>query len=825
MSNRNNKNLENINLAHAGQVFLFLAASLIIFVGTYWIFFLEPQISEHSRTQSTLIAQSQSWILADAIDQHESNQQLLAERMDEILILSDPDTEIPFIHGISIEVDDYHNKSLNISRGNTSCTRCYVIKIPLYAKTNYELIGIVTFYSNNDLFTFLRDDIRDKIIISILFLMLFISIAWLTIRKLIRKARIKDKNLSTIFDTIPFPMVIVSGDLVQTLYFNNAATRVFNLNYDDIENINPEDFFSDTINFNDLKELATTKPFTFECGIKDKNHKETWSLTTIAPIIYNEKPSNIIAFVDITATKTAKDEINESRKRFTAIVDGLEDYVYVIKDDDNRLMFSNINKEEVNTFESLCNHNSLTKSNQLRDRLKNSTTHMTGNGNEIITCDVFNEANNRWYSSRQRMISWVDGQSVRLVTITDITKLINAQLDLEKEKHKAEKASRAKSEFLATMSHEIRTPMNGIIGMLNLLKRTPLTEQQHDYLNTIDTSSEQLLLLLNDILDITKIESGKLVLEQRPFDLYKLTKDCMRLIEDRAKEKGLDLEIDIAADTPGQLIGDEMRIRQVLINMLGNAIKFTEEGYINLNITTLARYRDKVRLLFSVIDTGIGIPENKRDELFEKFSQLDSSTSRKYGGSGLGLAICKNLVNTMHGEIGFKSNQNKGSHFFFSLELPIVIGAEKAGSAINLHEQDQVPALNILLAEDNDINSYAAKSLLEQDGHKVMIAKNGEQAIRAVEDSHENFDVILMDIHMPDVDGIEASRRIRQLADPQKQAIPIIALTANILQEDKQKCIEAGMNGFVAKPFSPDQLDREILAVLNSGTSLYQANS
>ena len=617
-------------------------------------------------------------------------------------------------------------------------------------------------------------------------------------------------------------MIIVSGNLNKALNFNHAATRIFGINHTNINTIKPEDLFSGSVNFSDLKELANTSPFTFECAIQTKNKKTTWSLTTMAPIIYNEEPSNIIAFVDITATKSAKDEINESRKRFTAIVEGLEDHVYVIKDDDNRLMFSNITKDEVNTFETLCNINSLTNNKQLHSRHNDSTAHTTGNNNEIITCDVFNEANNRWYSSRQRLISWVDGQFVRLVTITDITKLINAQLDLEKEKHKAEKASRAKSEFLATMSHEIRTPMNGIIGMLNLLKRTPLTEMQHDYLDTIDASSEQLLLLLNDILDITKIESGKLVLEQEHFDLQKLAKDCMRLIENRAKEKQLELCIDIASDTPCKLIGDEMRIRQILINMLGNAIKFTDQGYIKLSITTLARYRDKVRLLFSVIDTGIGIPEDKRDELFEKFSQLDSSTSRKYGGSGLGLAICKNLVNSMNGEIGFKSNPDKGSHFFFSLELPIVLVTQNEHPDDGLLDQQQLPTLNILLAEDNDINSYAAKSLLEQDGHKVTIAKNGEQAINAVTESSQNFDVILMDIHMPEVDGIEASRCIRQLDDPQKQTIPIIALTANIMQEDKQKCIEAGMNGFVAKPFSPDQLDKELLAVLHPGTTVRQ---
>lgn len=814
MNNRKNKRTGNINLAHTGQVFLFLAASLIIFVGTYWILFLEPQINEHSRTQSTLIAQSQSWILSDAIGHSKTRQQLLIERMDEILILSDPTTETPFIHGISIEVDDYDNQPMNVSRGNTNCKQCYAIKIPLYAKTNHELIGLATFYSNNDLFNFLRDNIRNKIIISILFLMFFIAIAWLTIWKLISKARIKDKNLSTIFDTVPFPMVIASSDLDRVLYFNNAATQLFNLDYSNISTIKPEDFFADSLSFNNLKGLANTRTLTLECPVKTHKQKEIWSLTTLSPVIYDEEASNIIAFVDITATKDAKDEINESRKRFSAIIDGLEDYVYVIKDDDKRLMFTNITKEEVDTFEALCNANSPTIDKQHYGNFNKTINNLSNKSNKIITCEFFNKTNNRWYSSRQRIISWVDGQFVRLVTITEITKLIKAQLDLEKEKQKAEKASRAKSEFLATMSHEIRTPMNGIIGMLNLLKRTSLTDKQQDYLDTIDTSSNQLLLLLNDILDISKIESGKLILEQAHFNLFKLAQDCMRLIENKAKEKQLELRIDIAVDTPRELIGDEMRLRQILINLLGNATKFTEQGYINLSINTLARYEDKVRLLFSVVDSGIGIPEGKQNELFEKFSQLDSSTSRKYGGSGLGLAICKQLVSSMGGEIGFNNNPDQGSHFFFSVELPTVQDASTADIHDIQQNAAQLPNLNILLAEDNDINSYAAKSLLEQDGHRVTIVRNGEQAINEVIESTPDYDVILMDIHMPDVDGIEASRRIRLLDDSQKRSIPIIALTANILQEDKQKCIAAGMNGFVSKPFSPEQLDKEMLAVL-----------
>ena len=425
----------------------------------------------------------------------------------------------------------------------------------------------------------------------------------------------------------------------------------------------------------------------------------------------------------------------------------------------------------------------------------------------------------KYTHSQGYAVKGADGAFERIVgTLQDITERKLAEQEISNARKEAETSMKVREVFLANMSHEIRTPMNAILGFTRLLYETNPTLEQKEFIDAIHFSGENLLVIINDILDLSKLQSGKMSIEKCEFNLHELIAGIVAVMRQKAQEKGIRLLSHIANVVPQMIKGDPVRLNQILTNLLSNAIKFTEKGTVKLEVTGAASENQDILIEFKIADSGIGIPVEKQAVIFEAFTQASSDTTRKYGGTGLGLAIVKNLVELQAGTISVSSQPDSGSTFTVHLPFEQVNTGTQAPSSFSTAQAlpHELTGISVLVAEDNPVNQLLVKRILEKAGCKIDIASNGMDAITRI--STKRYDMVLMDVQMPEMDGYEATTHIRNKLSQPACHVPIIAMTAHAFGTDAIKCISAGMNDYISKPFQPEDLYAKIAKHLNNNS-------
>jgi PAS domain S-box-containing protein len=537
---------------------------------------------------------------------------------------------------------------------------------------------------------------------------------------------------------------------------------------------------------------------------------------------------------DITDKKLAEEALGESEKRYRLISVNMKDLICLHKADGTYTYLSPSVEEMLGyTAEELIGASpwDLCHPDDREEIMEHGFGLDTGTG--FITKPYRIRKKNGsylWIETLSKQLPDEDGNTVNLQTVSrDISERKKAEeeiriymLSLEQmnselmqAKELAEDSVKVKEEFLANTSHEIRTPMNAIIGLTRLLLNTPLNGEQQEYLKAIASSGDTLMVILNDILDLSKIEAGKLTFEEIRFDIRETLRHGAELMKYRALEKGISLRYQVSPEIPSMVVGDPVRLNQILLNLIGNAIKFTDEGGVDVSIIENSRTEDSINLRISVTDTGIGIEEDKLESIFNSFTQASSNTTRKYGGTGLGLTIVKRLVELQGGTIEVNSKADEGSSFHINLVFKLSGKTEEVNTRTlpgSSAKPGELAGKRALLVEDNTINQLVALKILKDFQMEVAVAFNGEEAVKELQKN--SFDIVLMDIQMPVMDGYAATRQIRGQLQGAASRVPIVAMTASAIKEEAQKCMEAGMNGYISKPFEVSDLYHKIASLL-----------
>lgn len=598
------------------------------------------------------------------------------------------------------------------------------------------------------------------------------------------------------------------------LYVNPKTIELTKYTESDFKNLKIHDLiapnFKETVaTFYNNQGEKKLNPEELEYVILTKNGTKIW-VNQIASLVYNETKKTdefIVVARDITEKKNINQILKSSEEKYRGIIENLE----------LGLLEVNINELIIKAYPQFCEMTGYTENellgknaqqfllhpdsvNVMQEQIRKRRNGISG----VYEVQIkHKEGHYMWGMISGAPFYDIEGKQIGSIGIhLDISKQKKIENELQEAKEIAEASVKSKELFLANMSHEIRTPMNAIIGLGNLLKETNLTKNQYKYISTISTSSQNLLTIINDILDFTKIEAGKLEMESIPFDITYSIEKTIEVFEPIAKEKKLAFNYKIDKTLRREVLGDPTRLNQVLINLLGNAFKFTQKGAIDLAVELIDKTKTNYTVKFSVKDSGIGISTKNLETIFDSFTQAESSTARLYGGTGLGLAICHQLIKLMGGSLSVSSEIGIGTEFYFNVCFQIL----KTQTMIhNVPNITLAKHLKVLLVEDNQVNQFLAKTILNQWDCKIDCAENGKIAIEKVKETA--YDIILMDIRMPIMNGEEATTIIRENL---KISTPIIALTANAIKGDKEKYLALGMNGYISKPFSKESL-KEVL--------------